>query len=136
MHDDKKRTLADYRLARAKELINDAVTLLDAGSYRSANNRAYYAIFYAMRAILAMDETDLKKHSGVIQYFQREYVKTGIFDTVYSDIIMDASEIRNASDYDDFYLASREEASSQIDGAVKFTEAVENYIADITEPGQ
>lgn len=49
---------------------------------------------------------------------------------------MDASEIRNASDYDDFYLASREEASSQIDGAVKFTEAVENYIADITELGQ
>ncbi len=77
MHDDKKRTLADYRLARAKELINDAVTLLDAGSYRSANNRAYYAIFYAMRAILAMDETDFKKHSGVIQYFQREYVKQG-----------------------------------------------------------
>lgn len=86
--------------------------------------------------VLRVDETDFKKHSGVIQYFQREYVKTGIFDAVYSDIIMDASEIRNASDYDDFYPASREEASSQIDGAVKFTEAVEKYIADITEPGQ
>ena len=42
---------------------------------------------------------------------------------------------RRMSD-DDFYLASREEASSQIDGAVKFTESVEKYIADITEPGQ
>ena len=120
-----------YRLERAEELINDSKQLFESGSYKSGNNRAYYAIFYTMRAVLALDEVDFKKHSGVIQYFQREYIKTGIFDKAYSDIIMDSSAIRNASDYDDFYLASREEALDQIKGAEKFYNAVEAYLRDI-----
>ena len=131
MHSDKSRTLALYRLERAKELIDDSKRLFESGSYKSSNNRAYYAIFYAMRAVLALDEVDFKKHSGVIQYFQREYIKTGVFDKSYSDIIMDASEIRNASDYDDFYLASKDEAIAQIEGAEKFYHAVEAFLKRI-----
>lgn len=128
---EKSRTLALYRLERAKELIDDSRKLFESGSYKSSNNRAYYAIFYAMRAVLALDEVDFKKHSGVIQYFQRNYIKTGIFNKSYSDIIMDSSEIRNSSDYDDFYLASREEAIEQIEGAEKFYCAVEAFLKRI-----
>ncbi len=100
-------------MERAKELIDDAKQLYKSGSYKSSNNRAYYAIFHAMRAVLALEEVDFKKHSGVIQYFQREYIKTGIFEKAYSHIIISASEIRNASDYDDFLLASKEETKSR-----------------------
>lgn len=60
-----------------------------------------------MRAVLALDGEDFKRHSGVIQYFQKNYIKSGIFDKRFSDIITKASRIRNASDYDDFYIASR-----------------------------
>lgn len=130
MRSEKSYTLALYRLERSKELINDSKQLFKTGSYKSGNNRAYYAIFYAMRAVLTLDEVDFKKHSGVIQYFQREYIKTGLFAKGYSDIIMDSSEIRNSSDYDDFYLASREEALEQIEGAEKFYNAVELYLSD------
>ncbi|MCI7300953.1 MAG: HEPN domain-containing protein [Clostridiales Family XIII bacterium] len=131
MHDDLAVTLAKYRLDRSKELIMDARRLYEAASYESGNNRAYYAIFYAMRAIIALDGVDFKKHSGVIQYFQREYVKTGKFKREYSQIIMEANEIRNASDYDDFYIASREETKKQIDGAEKFYTAVKVYLEEI-----
>ncbi len=128
---DKHFNLATYRLERARELLNDAKQLYRMGSYRSANNRAYYAIFYGMKAVLALDEVDFKKHSGVIQYFQREYVKTGIFDKEYSRIIMEASEIRNASDYDDFYLVSVAETEMQISGAEKLITAVETYLNEV-----
>ena len=128
MHNKKIRTLAIYRLERSRELIDDSRRLFESGSYKSSNNRAYYAIFYAMRAVLALDEVDFKKHSGALRYFQREYIKTRIFDKCYSDIIMDSSEIRNASDYDDFYLASKEEALVQIEGAEKFYHAIELYL--------
>jgi len=40
--------------------------LLAGESYRSAANRAYYAIFHAMRAVLALDGVDMKHHSGII----------------------------------------------------------------------
>lgn len=128
MPEDKRWALAMYRLDRAREMIQDARQLSAAGSFKSGNNRAYYAIFHAMRAVLALEEVDFKKHSGVIQFFQREYIKTGIFDKSYSKIIVSASEIRNASDYDDFYLASKEETEEQIDGAEKFCRAVETYL--------
>ena len=128
MLNDKRFALAIYRMERAKELIDDAKQLYKSGSYKSSNNRAYYAIFHAMRAVLALEEVDFKKHSGVIQYFQREYIKTGIFEKAYSDIIISASEIRNASDYDDFFLASKEETKEQIDNAELFCKAIEEYL--------
>lgn len=130
MPDSKRRDLAVYRLERAKEMIQDAKQLFDLGRFRSGNNRAYYAIFHTMRAVLALDGVDFKKHSGVIQFFQREYIKTGIFDKSYSNIIVSASEIRNASDYDDFFLASKEETKEQIEGAEKFYHAVEYYLSN------
>lgn len=109
-------------------MISDSKNLFDCGSYKSGNNRAYYAIFSSMRAILALDGVDFKKHSGVIQYFLREYIKTGIFTKEYCAIILNASEIRNDSDYDDFYIASREETEQQIESAKKFYDAVSSYI--------
>ncbi len=109
-------------------MLNDAEYLFSKGSYKSGNNRAYYSIFYAIRAVLALEGIDYKKHSGVIQHFQRVYVKTGAFDKRYSRIIMEANEIRNASDYDDFYLASKSETEEQICGAREFLTAVKAFL--------
>jgi hypothetical protein len=43
-------------------------------------------------------------------------------------LIRDASEIRNASDYDDFYIASFEETERQIESAKLIYDLVEKYI--------
>jgi hypothetical protein len=40
-------------------------------------------------------------------YFQKEYVKTGLIDVTISKYITSAFQIRNESDYEDFYLASK-----------------------------
>lgn len=76
--------LVKYRLENAKEKLESAKLLLDAGHYKDSNGRSYYAIFTAVRAVLAKDKVDFSKHAGVIAYFQKEYVKTGIFDKQYS----------------------------------------------------
>ena len=131
MLDQTRKDLSKHRLKRAEELINEAETLFDAKGYKSANNRAYYAIFSAMRAVLALDGEDFKRHSGVIQYFQKNYIKTGIFEKKYSDIITKASAIRNASDYDDFYIASKEESKQQIKDAKALLSVVREYLSEI-----
>ena len=41
--------------------------------------------------------------------------------------IGEAEEIRHASDYDDFYIASREEAERQVSVADEFIQLVEKY---------
>ena len=47
--------ISKVRFDHAKECLRDAKLLLAGESYRSAANRAYYAIFHAMRAVLALD---------------------------------------------------------------------------------
>ena len=72
-------------------------------NYKSAANRSYYAVFHAMRAVLAFDEIDMKHHSGIISEFRRRYIKTGIFETRMSEIISVLFDVRTDSDYDDFF---------------------------------
>lgn len=122
------RDLAFYRLSKAKEMLKDASLLYDADQWSSANNRAYYSIFHGMRAVLALRQMDFKKHSAVIGYFNREYIHAGIFSREYLTIINNASIIRNHSDYDDFYLCSKEETHELIEDARRFLAAVEEYL--------
>jgi uncharacterized protein (UPF0332 family) len=84
-----------------------------------------------MRAVLAIDTFDSKKHSGIISMFRQKYIKTGIFAAEFSDVIENAFSIRNKSDYDDFFVISKEEVTQQIANARVFLEAVENYIGGL-----
>ena len=52
-----------YRLSSAKEKLNSAKVLLEAGLYKDSVGRSYYAIFSAVRAILALDRVDFSKHT-------------------------------------------------------------------------
>jgi uncharacterized protein (UPF0332 family) len=130
--DQTKIDLSKYRIEAAYEDYHAAVDLLRLGYYKVANNRAYYAIFHAMRAVLALDGADFKKHSGVIAYFRQNYIKSGIFDSSLSEIINDASFIRNESDYSDFYIATKEEAESLIAYSKIFLQRIKEYIDDKT----
>lgn len=122
------RALSQYRTEQAKQCIESAKLLMDAGDYKGAANWSYYAIFHAMRSVLALEKVDFSKHSGVSAYFRKTYIKTGIFDVEMSDIISLAFEARSDSDYDDFYVISKEEVEEQIANAHRFCEAVQGYL--------
>ena len=124
------KDLSKYRLARAKEDLSTAERNYASGDYRAANNRAYYAIFHALRAVLALDSFDSKKHSGIISEFRRLYIKDGIFPVEVSKIIEKAFEIRNDSDYDDMFIASKDETLAQVNNAKYVIEQVDNYFAN------
>lgn len=119
-----------YRLDNAKEKLESAKVLLDAGKYRDSIGRSYYAIFTAVRAVLAFDKVDFSKHSGVISYFQKEYIKTGKFDIKYSRYLQTAFQIRNSCDYDDFFIASKQDAEEQYNRAEEFYYEIQNFLLD------
>jgi len=120
--------MAGYRLDKARIFLEDAEKCLAMGSFLTSANRSYYSIFHAMRAVLAFDRFDSKKHSGVISEFRKSYVKTGIFPSVFSDFIGDAFTIRNDSDYQDLYIISKEQVAVQFENAKVFVAAVEEYV--------
>ena len=122
------KDLALYRVDIAKDDMRSAKILLDADEYRGANNRAYYSIFHAINAIHALSGKSYKKHKDAIANFNKEYVKTEIFPRKIGRSIAEAEEIRHASDYDDFYIANKDEAKDLIDTAEKLIGLIEEYI--------
>lgn len=128
MQVDETISISKSRIAHAKECLTSAKTLIISGDCRGAANRSYYAIFHAMRSVLALDGFDSKKHSGIIAEFRKNYIKTGVFADELSDIINDLFQTRTDCDYDDFYLASKSEVTVQLDFAKTFVEAIEEYL--------
>ena len=102
--------------------------MLENNCYKDSINRSYYAIFTTIRALLAENEIDFKKHSAVISYFRQHYIKTKIFNVKFSQYVGDAFEIRNNCDYEDFYIVSREDAETQYNNAVEFYDAIKNFL--------
>ncbi|MBQ7654942.1 MAG: HEPN domain-containing protein [Clostridia bacterium] len=131
MTHQEKTDLSRVRLERAFECLSTARENCRLGDYRAAANRAYYAVFHAIRAVLAMDEIDMSKHSAVISEFRRRYLKTDILDRRFSGLITDAFEIRNESDYDDFYIIVRADVEQEMDDTQTFLETVRGYLARV-----
>ena len=130
MEHDYKIELSKRRLEIAHERLTTAKAMLELGHYKASANRLYYAIFSAMRAVLALDGFDSKKHSGIIARFRQSYIKTGILDTEMSKIIDDLEVIREDSDYDDFYIILKEDVEIQAKRAEYFVSEVESYLQD------
>lgn len=122
-----RRDLVLYRLETAKNDLKSARALFAMEDYRGANNRAYYAIFHAINAVHAINGKAYKRHKDAVANFNKDYVKTSVFPREMGRKIGQAEEIRHASDYDDFYIASKEESERQIAVAGEFIELVEKY---------
>ena len=130
LDEELRRDYAGYRIERAKEDLDDAYLLYEHESYRSANNRAYYSIFHALRSELILDGLDPSKHSGVIAEFRRRYIKEGLFPVEMSKMIGSAFTVRQASDYDDLFPVSRESSKAQIAHADYVYRLIRKYVED------
>lgn len=127
---DSRKELMRYRLEMAEERLKSSKVLLDAGSYKDSIGRSYYAMFTAVRALLAVEGQDFSKHAGVIAYFQKEYIKSGKIEKKYSKYISQAFQIRNNTDYADFFIVSMQDAQEQYEKAKEFFEMIKAYLQD------
>ena len=125
---ESKINLINHRLEMSEEKLESSRLLLEAKNYRDSISRSYYSIFSAIRAVLAFNGTDFRKHSAIISAFRKEYIKTGIFDNKYSNIIGAAFDARSKSDYDEFFIFFKSDAEEQYNNAKEFLEAVKSYL--------
>ncbi len=125
---EEKKSLSNVRFEHALECLDAAKSLLENGNCKSAANRSYYAVFHAMRAVLAFDEVDMKHHSGIISEFRKRYIKEGIFEIKLSQIISVLFDTRTESDYDDFFVISKAEVVEQTENAAYFLSEIKKYL--------
>lgn len=120
--------LSKYRFESARDDLESARVLLKDGKYKASVNRSYYAIFHALRSVTALDQFDSSKHSGVIAYFNRTYVKEKIFDKRISKLIDTAFRLREKADYQDFVIISKEQAQGQLEKAEEIINVLKPYL--------
>ena len=128
MNNKVSKELIFHRLEQAKEDIIACEMLYNGKLYKSANNRAYYAIFHTIRSVLALEPIDFKRHKDVIAYFNKNYINMGIFPKEMGRRIARASQVREDSDYDDEFIVDPDNTLIQIETAKKLIKLVEEYI--------
>ena len=120
--------VAKYKFEQAEDDLEAAKLLLEAGKYKGANNRAYYSCFHAIDAVLAKEPVAFKKHKDTLSYFNKNYVHTEIFPRDIGRKISRLEIIRHKSDYDTFYIASKEDAVEQVSVAEEVIDLVRKYL--------
>ena len=126
----KRHELSLYRIQQAEESLDEAKFLL-AGkkSPRSVLNRAYYAMFYAVLALLVYEPYSSSRHSGVLSFFNKHFIKENIFSQDLGRSINKAFELRQRGDYREYASLDYEQVKPFIGQAGTFIEAVKEYLS-------
>jgi len=129
--EENRRTLIAYRLKQAQEALDDSRKLAEhQGSPRSVVNRSYYAMFYAVLALLLVIDRGSSKHSGAISLFDVHFVKPGLFPKELSKALHRAFELRQEGDYEEMAEIDMEDGMEMIRSAGEFLAAVHAYLGD------
>lgn len=126
--DERQIDLSKYRIQEAKDSLRVAERCLSDGFYKDSINRSYYAAFYCIKAVLALGTVDFKRHKDVMAYFNKEYVAANIFPRELGRKLSTLKQLREKSDYDDFYIASKSQAEEQYETAKFVFEQINSYL--------
>jgi len=116
--------LAKYRMERACETLEEAELLFEQGKFNGTVNRAYYAAYYAAKAMLALRHLDSSRHSGALALFGREFVKTGIIEPKFGRFLHELFDNRQEGDYKDFQVVTRDDAYKAIHQSKDFVAGI------------
>ncbi len=103
MTQTERQAYIDYRLEKSDETLEVARILVEHQKWNSAINRIYYAVYYAVSALLFRDELSTKTHAGVKSQFFLGYIKDGPIDARFGKVYSDLFDWRHKGDYNDFF---------------------------------
>jgi uncharacterized protein (UPF0332 family) len=126
---EKQVLLAKYRLQEAKESLEEAEYLFYGDkSPRSVMNRAYYGMFYAVLALIIFEKFISSKHTGVLSFFNQQFIKEGVFPKEMGRWINTAFDLRQTGDYREYVKLTKEQVEPYIEFSKSFVQQVEEYL--------
>ena len=87
-------------LRKSASRLKSAQVLIDKKCYEEAVGAAYYAIFHAISALLAVKGLNYDSHKGTISNFNKTYVHTGLIGSISARALSDLHNKRNECEYD------------------------------------
>ena len=129
--DENRAEVIKYWWEDANKSIDSARREIDAGNYRYAINRLYYALFYSVSAALMERGFAFKKHSGVKNALHNEFVKTGIIDKELGKLYDRLFEDRHEGDYIAFTEFNKEYTENLHAMCSQFLAVISKFITSI-----
>ena len=120
-------------LKKSESALQAAELLQKQGLCSDSISRAYYAMFYAVKALLCQDDFSANKHSAVISAFGKLYVKTGKLQSTLHKQLISAFEERDKVDYDVLWEITEDSANQRINVARSFISEVMAFLEE-TQP--
>ncbi len=117
----------DKILERADDALSDATFNFEHERYVACVNRAYYAVFYCIAALLEHKQIYVKTHQGSHNKFNELYLKTGLMAPILNDSLDVVFSLRQAGDYDFRVEITTTEAIAALEHARTFLIATKSY---------
>jgi len=121
-------SLIKYRLEQAEETISDVQLLIENNRLRSAVNRIYYGMFYALLALGLANQYETLKHAQLIGWFNKDFIHKGLIDSKYGKIINKAFNRRTKGDYDTYVEFEKEIVIEMFDEMQDFISEIKLYL--------
>lgn len=123
-----KKDLVKYRLQRAFETYEDALLLAGSKKWNSAMNRLYYASFYAVSALVLLENQTAYSHNGVKIFFSEKFIKTGRLELSDGKLFSQLFTWRQKGDYDDLFDFDEKTVSPYLEPVKNFIEKISDLI--------
>jgi uncharacterized protein (UPF0332 family) len=125
-----KEDLIKYRIARAKDVYDDAQILAEREKWNSTINRLYYAAYYAVMALLLDSDLKPATHNGAKSNFSEYFVKSGKIDKEYGKLYSQLFTWRQKGDYDDFFDFNKDKVFPYFEPVNKLISMIEKMIEE------
>ena len=126
-----KKIFIDNYLDKSKEALIDAEVTINNDRLNNAQNRIYYAIFYAVMALGYLENFITSKHYPLMGWFNKKFIhEEKIFEKNMFKIYNNAFENRQKSDYSITSEPEKEDVINSFNDSKKFIEKVKSYIKE------
>ncbi len=128
INDRDKKELIQYRLEQAKETISEVEKLIASDLLKVAVNRIYYGIFYSLNALALKYNFQSSKHLQLIGWFNKNFIKPELIETIYGRILRDSFKNRSDGDYAPFIEFNKEDVVDMLDDMKKFILKINSFV--------
>ena len=121
-------SLIKYRINRAEESLDEAKLATENNMLHLAVNRIYYSAFYIVSALALKKGFKTSKHSKLLGWFNKEFVKKEFIEKNMGKFYLDAFEMRQESDYDDLVSFDLKFIQDKLTQAEDFVRGIKEII--------
>ena len=128
MNIEERNEYIRYRIETSYKTFDAAKMLADNEFWNSSVNRLYYSVFYAVNALLVLNDIKTKTHSSIKSQFSLHFVKTGKIDKKYGKLLSKLFDWRQRGDYDNLVDYDKESVEPLFKSVKEMIELIEDEI--------